>query len=172
MGQVSQATGRFTILDHPVASPGHCATCGYSNNDRKYVDLRLDFEFYGTVVFCVECVGAMAQLLDFLKPAQAFALEARVEEAERECIQLRAAVAAFGDFGAAIAAVNFGDSSNSSTWGAPVSVGSNAVTDSVLAVSDSGSRQSLVDFDKSSGESRRDDVHDATAGVDTGNLDI
>ncbi len=172
MGQVSQATGRFTILDHPVASPGHCATCGYSNNDRKYVDLRLDFEFYGTVVFCVECVGAMAQLFDFLKPAQTLALEARVEEAERECIQLRAAVAAFGDFGAAIAAVNFSDSFGGSVGTLTSSPSAEPGRITFSPTADSGSRSEDRQINKSSSESRRDDVHDATAGVDTGNLDI
>ena len=83
----------FFILENgPVASPGVCLICGYSGKDRRYLDPRKDFEFYGTVIFCEECVGSMANDMGFLQPAQARSLENRVEEAERELITLRAAI--------------------------------------------------------------------------------
>lgn len=83
----------YFLLDAPVASPAKCVLCGYSGADRKYLDPRLDFEFYGSAIFCEACVGTMANDFGFHQPAQARALEARAEEAERELIILRAAVA-------------------------------------------------------------------------------
>ncbi len=172
MGQVSEATGRFTLLDHPVASPGHCATCGYSSNDRKYVDLQLHTEFDGTIIFCTECVGAMAQLFDFIKPAQALALEARVEEAEREAIKLRAAVAAFGDFSAAVTSLNLGDSLSghigaiNSNFGAE----SGGIKFSPNPDYREGSKNRPTD--ESDSESGRHDVRDSTADIDTGSLEL
>lgn len=83
----------FLILENgPVASPGNCGICGYAGSDRRYLDPRRDFEFYGTFIICFECVGAMANDAGFLQPAQARSLENRVEEAERELITLRSAV--------------------------------------------------------------------------------
>jgi hypothetical protein len=91
MVEISQSQGRYFLLDSgPVASPGHCVICGYSGADRVYIDPRLDFEWYGSAIFCEECVGSMARLFNFLEPAQALALERRVEEAERELVTLRA----------------------------------------------------------------------------------
>ena len=83
----------FFILENgPVASPGCCGICGYSGKDRRFLDPRKDFEFYGTLILCEECVGSMANDMGFLQPAQARSLENRVEEAERELITLRAAI--------------------------------------------------------------------------------
>lgn len=83
----------FFILENgPVASPGNCGICGYAGKDRRYLDPRKDFEFYGTFIICEQCVGAMANDMGFLQPAQARSLENRVEEAERELITLRSAV--------------------------------------------------------------------------------
>jgi hypothetical protein len=75
-------------------SPAKCGLCGYSNTDRQYLDFagKLDFEWYGSLAICEQCVAAMAADFGFIQPAQALALEARVEEAERELVTLRAAV--------------------------------------------------------------------------------
>lgn len=82
----------YFILDTPAASPAKCGLCGYAGSERKYLDPRLDFEFYGSLIFCEACVGTMANDFGFLQPAQARSLESRVEEAERELITLRSAV--------------------------------------------------------------------------------
>lgn len=82
----------YFILDHPIASPAKCGLCGYSGSDRRYLDPRLDFEFYGTLIFCESCVGTMANDFEFSSPLQTRSLENRVKEAERELEVLRAAV--------------------------------------------------------------------------------
>lgn len=107
----SQAQGRFYLSNTPVASPGHCAICGYSGSERQYLDPRLDFEFFGSVIFCDTCVSSMASMFGFIEPAQALALEAKVEEAERELIKLRAAAAAMEDLSVAFASLGYGTGS-------------------------------------------------------------
>lgn len=82
----------YFILDAPVASPAKCGLCGYAGSDRKYLDPRLDFEFYGTLIFCESCVGTMANDFGFNSPAQVEVLHTRLEEAEREVVLLRSAV--------------------------------------------------------------------------------
>lgn len=105
MPDTSTAQGRYYILDNgPMVDPARCGVCGYGGKERRYIDPRLDFDFYGTLIFCEECLASMARLFDFIEPAQALALEARVEEAERELISLRAAVAAVEAFRVAIGA--------------------------------------------------------------------
>jgi hypothetical protein len=82
----------FMILDSgPVASPGCCGVCGYTGQDRKYSDLRKDFEFYGTFILCELCVGALAQDYGFLEPTRAQAIQDRALEVESELVKLRAA---------------------------------------------------------------------------------
>lgn len=109
MVEVSSVVGRLTVLDNgPVISPGNCGLCGYSGQERKYLDLRLDFEFYGTLIFCEECVMGMAQVFGFITPGQAQALEARVEEAERELIQSRALLANLGSLRVSLDALGIG----------------------------------------------------------------
>lgn len=90
----SSSQGRYFLLDGPVSSPGCCAICGYSSRERSYLDPRLDFEFYGSVIFCEICVGSMAQMFGLLTHERVADLEQRLETAERELIQLRAVVAA------------------------------------------------------------------------------
>jgi hypothetical protein len=90
---LSTSQGRFFILDSPVVSPGVCGICGFGGAEgRKYLDPRLDFEFYGSLIFCEDCVTAMANQFGCLNPAQAQALESRVEEAERQLITYRAVI--------------------------------------------------------------------------------
>lgn len=92
MTNTSTAQGRYYLLNSPVASPGQCGVCGYGGNDRQYLDPRLDFEFYGSLYFCSECMASMAAVMGYIEPAKARTLELRVEEAERELVVLRAAV--------------------------------------------------------------------------------
>lgn len=94
---VSTAQGRYYITNTPQASPGTCTICGYAGPDRSYLDPRLDFEFYGSLYFCEECMASMAQQMGFIEPAKARSLEARVEEAERELVHLRAATVAMDE---------------------------------------------------------------------------
>lgn len=82
----------FELLDSPQASPGKCGVCGYSGSDRKFLNTRLDFEFYGILIFCADCVGAMANDFGFLSPDQSSDIIQRLEDNEQELVTLRSAV--------------------------------------------------------------------------------
>lgn len=105
----SSSQGRFYLLENgPVASPGHCAVCGFSGPERRYLDPRLDFEFFGSCIFCETCVTSMAQIFGLLSESAVADLEKRVENAERELIQLRAVVTASEAFDVAVRAYSSG----------------------------------------------------------------
>lgn len=63
----SQVNGRFHILPVPVAAPGKCSVCG--SVERPVVDFGLEVDYYGAVVFCVECLRSAADLLDMVPGA-------------------------------------------------------------------------------------------------------
>lgn len=164
--QTSTAQGRYYLVERPQASPGCCTICGYSGPDRSYLDPRLDFEFYGSVYFCNECMASMAEMMGFIEPAAARTLELRVQEAERELIHLRAAALAVEDFKRAIG----------------VAVGANVDAPSLLYSNESvvshvieGQQELPYDTVDSEGsndsgldeqvdESGRDDVRDSNSG--------
>jgi hypothetical protein len=58
---LSQINGRFQLLDRPAALPGKCAVCGAVN--KPVVDFGFDLDFYGVVMFCVECLRSAAQII-------------------------------------------------------------------------------------------------------------
>lgn len=147
----------FLILENgPVATPGKCGICGYPGSDRKFIDPRTDFEFYGTFIICFECVGAMANDAGFLQPAQARSLENRVEEAERELITLRSAVLQLESVHDLIAGFNAG------THRSGISADSVVGGDSSKQVGDSddaiGGAQLSID-EVGEGDSSADDDH-------------
>lgn len=82
-------SGRFRVIPAPVASPGSCGICGYGGGGRQYVDLGLDFEFFGTLIFCVPCAQALGAVVGCLPLETSEALEKRVEAAEFESAHLR-----------------------------------------------------------------------------------
>ena len=154
----------FILEDGPVASPGACGICGYSGNDRRYLDPRKDFEFYGSFIICEPCVGAMANDFDFLQPAQAHSLESRVEEAERELITLRAAVLNLESVHDLITQFNSGNS-NSGLGGVAVrdpdpEPGIPDGSDGAEGTDDSESSSGDSEPDEDSGKSGPDDLSD------------
>lgn len=64
----SDAAARVQLIETPIASPGQCTICGKSSHPVGFADPRLDFEFYGTVLFCGDCVGDFARLFGWVEP--------------------------------------------------------------------------------------------------------
>lgn len=62
------------VIPAPIASPGKCVFCGKSEHPQGFIDPRLDFEFYGTLYFCFDCVGDIARTLGFIDTEQAIKL--------------------------------------------------------------------------------------------------
>ena len=157
----------YFLLDSPVASPAKCVLCGYGGADRKYLDPRLDFEFYGSAIFCEACVGTMANDFGFHQPAQARALEARVEEAERELLVLRAAVLNLENIHDSFNRLSALSSVNSINTLAPDSSARIQELHDEAAVSEGSGDSAPNDIVS---EPRSDDLSDAFAGH--GSLDI
>lgn len=60
------AQSRVRILDAPATLPGHCAMCRASrSDDRKYIDIGLQVDLFGTVIFCTMCIGEIASAAGF-----------------------------------------------------------------------------------------------------------
>jgi hypothetical protein len=69
---------KYRITDVPDSQPGRCANCGSSQHDsRKYLDIGVELEFYGIVVFCSLCLDEFARKLGLYR-----ALELRVLQLE------------------------------------------------------------------------------------------
>lgn len=153
----SSAQGRFTVLDTPRAAPAVCGVCGYGGPERTYLDLDLTFEYYGALILCDVCVMSMSEMFGYILPAQARALEQRVEEAERELIVLRAATQNLENLSVSLSALGF--SRNSSGVGNLAS-GDAQGAEPVSEESDSGEGSAELTTDESSDESGPDDVRD------------
>lgn len=53
---------KYGINDVPVGQPGKCANCGSSRKDgRMYVDIGLQVDWYGAVIFCTLCLTDIAK---------------------------------------------------------------------------------------------------------------
>lgn len=78
------AAARVQLLEAPVVSPGMCILCGKSEHPDGFADPRLDFEYYGTLYLCGDCVGDFARLFGWLHPMQARALAMKYDELSKE----------------------------------------------------------------------------------------
>jgi len=66
-------SSRFQLYPSPVAAPGKCAICGAVN--RPVVDFGMTVEFYGAVLFCVECMESAARTIDMVPRRELSAAE-------------------------------------------------------------------------------------------------
>lgn len=55
---------RFRLLDAPIAAPGTCILCKSAGGDeRKFIDLGIQVDWYGAIYFCTFCITEAAQIL-------------------------------------------------------------------------------------------------------------
>lgn len=78
----NEAAARVQRIAGPIASPGNCGLCGKDKHPDGFADPRLDFEWYGTLYFCADCIGDFARVFGYIPPHQALALAKRVRELE------------------------------------------------------------------------------------------
>jgi len=91
-------SSKFRILNAPIEAPGTCASCGASSaDDRDYIDLGIDLEFFGTIYFCTFCYTEGANALGFVNPDQARELEDKLTAAENHIIEFRTKERALDD---------------------------------------------------------------------------
>jgi len=78
------AAARVQLIEAPVASPGVCILCGKSQHPDGFADAKLDFEFYGSLYLCGDCVGDFARIFGWIHPRQAQALAYKVNELDEQ----------------------------------------------------------------------------------------
>lgn len=85
-------SGRVQVIPAPIASPGQCGICGTPSHPVGFADPRLDFEFYGTLIFCQTCVGDIASVFGYLPTEALVGLREQIEDQNDELNTLRQAV--------------------------------------------------------------------------------
>lgn len=97
---------KFQVRQGPVdQAPHKCASCGNPiiSKEQWYVDWLFTIDYYGQVLFCIDCVRQMANQLGYMDPGQVkqlveakSALIRQVSELLNENLELRNALAAIG----------------------------------------------------------------------------
>ena len=85
-------SARVQRIPNPIASPGQCGICGKNEHPEGFADARLDFEFYGTLIFCRDCAGEIASVFGYHAPEDLIALREQVEDQNAELNTLRQAI--------------------------------------------------------------------------------
>ena len=109
-------SARFQWLAAPLVSPGSCGICGKATFDKGFVNTGLDFEFFGTLIFCAECALNIGAPVGGLTPDEYTKL---VETADKLAIELEKALNRIKELEAIEDAINHynsrdGSDSNSS----------------------------------------------------------
>jgi hypothetical protein len=63
-----ESVSKLTIEFAPISTPGVCGSCGISESKDGFVNTGLDFEFWGTLIFCRNCVSEMASIYGLISP--------------------------------------------------------------------------------------------------------
>lgn len=86
-------SARIRRIPTPIASPGNCVICGKNEHPQGFAATdNLDFEFYGTVYFCADCVGDYARCFGYVSPNDLIGLREHVDAQNDELNTLRQAV--------------------------------------------------------------------------------
>lgn len=91
---VLDMSSRVTRIAAPVASPGHCALCGKSDHPLGFAATEnMEFEFFGTLYFCADCVGDYARVFGYMHRTEISDLIDKQKSMYEELELLRSAVA-------------------------------------------------------------------------------
>ena len=71
-----EAAARIQKIPSPVVDPGHCGICGKSEHPQGFLDFRLDFEWFGTLIFCYDCAATVAASIGYISSDTYAALQA------------------------------------------------------------------------------------------------
>lgn len=85
-------SARVQRIASPMATPGQCGICGKHKHDQGFIDMRLIFDNYGTLIFCADCTGEMARALGFLSSDDLVGMREHIEAQDIELNTLRQAV--------------------------------------------------------------------------------
>jgi hypothetical protein len=164
---------RITRISHPVATPGKCAICGKNKHPEGFAATdNFDFEFYGTVYFCADCVGDYARVFGFMSRDQVEDVLAQLQAQKEELEVLRHSVVNLESIVDAYSNLRHIKPSDLPS-DVPINVSAEAI-DAGDSPSERGTSPANIigegrfasgeqSSDERSNESRRDDVHDSTA---------
>jgi hypothetical protein len=79
--------GKYVLLDHPVALPGQCKTCG-SATKSPMVDMGYSENDYGAVYFCIDCITEIAGVVGFIDSTKHHNLQQYLVELEERVLDL------------------------------------------------------------------------------------
>lgn len=162
-------SGRFQVVSYPAALPNKCCLCGYalsgSSNDRWWLDIGVNIDYYGALYFCSVCFTQGASELGYIDPDVVEALRdvesermATINKLEGQNVALRSAINALTGSG------HFSES---------VSLDDVSVTDETSQGSDSRSETAIVGVKRSdtkaakSADVERSDDLSTTSSIDT-----
>jgi hypothetical protein len=81
---------RIQLIPSPIVSPGQCGICGISKHSVGFVTLGMDFEFYGTLIFCADCAVSLGAVAGSISPAQ----YQHLNDSNRELLEINATLSA------------------------------------------------------------------------------
>jgi hypothetical protein len=77
MNAHNPAAEKVQVTERPMAAPAKCVVCGAV--DRPVVDFGMSLDFYGAILFCVDCMGSIAYAIGYAPVA---AVELREKDAQ------------------------------------------------------------------------------------------
>lgn len=80
---------RFPVITSPNIDPGHCGACGKASHSQGFVHTGMDFEFFGTLIFCADCAKEIGRAVGCLDPEQTVKVNNVLAEAIDENYSLR-----------------------------------------------------------------------------------
>jgi len=84
---------RVRKISKPIASPAQCLICGKDRHPVGFASFdNVDFEFYGSLYFCGDCVGDIARPFGFLSREEIDAVVKKLTAQEIELKILRKSV--------------------------------------------------------------------------------
>lgn len=64
---VQTSASRFHLVDRPTVLPAKCMVCG--NGSRPCIDFGFNFDRYGAVYICVECITEAGRVVGLISPS-------------------------------------------------------------------------------------------------------
>lgn len=86
----TEPSARVQWVETPIASPGCCVICGKSQCVNGFLWPQLDFEFYGTLYICGDCVGDFVRPVGWLDPDSARIIKSENDALTQEIMHLTA----------------------------------------------------------------------------------
>lgn len=74
VSSTNPAAARFPVIPSPNIDPAHCGACGKASHEQGFVHTGMDFEFYGTLIFCADCAKEIGRAVGCLDPEQSVKL--------------------------------------------------------------------------------------------------